>query len=174
MTHGTVYLGLGSNLGSRSLYLEGAVHKLQAEPRFTLLRRAQVYESRALGARAGGSFLNTVVAGAWEGTPHELLDCCQAIELAFGRTRPYPDAPRTLDIDLLWWEGVELDTPALSLPHPRLHERAFALVPLLEIAGRLTCATTGVPLASSLSGALFSQGLEVASHPGPQTDFARV
>lgn len=161
----TVYLGLGSNLGDRFGFLESAVRQLRSDSRFTLLRRAQVYQSRALGAGAGDDFLNTAVSGSWTDTPPSLLGFCQSIELAHGRTRSYPDAPRTLDIDILWWEGVHLTTPELCVPHPRLLERAFALVPLLEIAPHLTNLDTGEALTRSLSTALLHQGIEEAPHP---------
>jgi 2-amino-4-hydroxy-6-hydroxymethyldihydropteridine diphosphokinase len=153
------YLGLGSNLGDRFEHLQRAIRQLGADPRFTHLRTAGVYTSTALGARAGDEFLNTAVAGLWDGAPEELLDLCQAVELAHGRTRPYPWAPRTLDIDILWWEGVQLDTPRLRVPHPRLRERAFALVPLLEIAPHLVLPQTGEPLSSTLSPRLLAQGI---------------
>lgn len=164
MTLPTVYLGLGSNLGDRRAFLELAVHRLAALPRFTLLRRSTLYQSRALGEAAGGEFLNGAVAGHWEASPRELLHACQAIELEGGRERPYKDAPRTLDIDILWWDGMEMSTPELTLPHPRLRSRAFALVPLLEILPRFGAAGNGEPLSSWLSTELLNQGIQTTTH----------
>lgn len=172
MNYGAVYLGLGSNLGDRGGWIESAVSDLRALPKFTLLRRAEMYSSRALGKRAGGEFLNTALAGLWEGTPKELLEACQSLEQAHGRMRPFADAPRTLDIDLLWWEGVEMSTTDLTLPHPRLSERAFALVPLLEIAPELIERRGGLRLSASLSPALLQQGIENASPSKAYTEGA--
>jgi 2-amino-4-hydroxy-6-hydroxymethyldihydropteridine diphosphokinase len=100
-----------------------------------------------------------VVAGWWRGTPDELLLSCQSIETRLGRTRPFVNAPRTIDIDLLFWEGRAVHSPQLSVPHPRLAERAFALFPLLELAPELTSPQGGRPLAADLTGALLTQGI---------------
>jgi 2-amino-4-hydroxy-6-hydroxymethyldihydropteridine diphosphokinase len=174
LSAGTVYLGLGSNLGDRFAYLQAAARALAADRRFTLLRTSSVYASRAVGENAGGEFLNSAVAGLWDGTPDELLEMCQAIELEQGRVRPYPQAPRTLDIDILWWEGLELNTPHLRVPHEHLRERAFALVPLLEIAAHLQDPGTGAPLSASLTTNLLEQGIETVGRPDLWTEPARV
>ncbi len=160
MNSGPVYLGLGSNLGDRAGFLEAAVRDLRALPGFMLLRRAGLYSTDALGESAGDEFVNTVVSGTYTGSPFELLDHCLAIEQKHGRERPYPWAPRTLDIDLLWWEGVTLESPKLTLPHPRLHERAFALVPLLELAPHLCDSRFGTPLQAAFTPHVLSQGIE--------------
>ena len=154
-----LFLGLGTNLGARQDHLESAVRALRRLPRFILLARASVYESRALGDPGGPDFLNTAVAGFWNGTPAELLAACLRIEDRHGRTRPYRDAPRTLDIDILFWEGCSVSTPRLTVPHPRLTERAFALLPLLELAPDLLDPRTGRPLSSHLAPVLLRQGV---------------
>jgi 2-amino-4-hydroxy-6-hydroxymethyldihydropteridine diphosphokinase len=99
---------------------------------------------RSAPVDAGGpDFLNAVAALDTALAPLELLDALQAIELAHGRERPYRHAPRTLDLDLLLYGDVRLDTPRLTLPHPRLGERAFVLCPLLEISPELAHLATG-------------------------------
>ena len=159
MNPGPVYLGLGSNLGDRERFLEAGIRDLRALPGFVLLKRASFYSTKALGESAGEEFVNTVVSATYSGSPYELLDACLEIEKKHGRERPYVWAPRTLDIDLLWWEGVTIESPRLSVPHPRLRERAFALVPLLELAPRLYDSTDGAPLSASLTGGLLGQGI---------------
>lgn len=162
MKHGgRVFLGLGTNLGERAGHLAAAVQELRQVAGFTLLARASTYESRALGDSGGPDFLNSVVAALWRGTPLELLAACRQIENRHGRTRPYRDAPRTLDIDILFWEGKALDSPRLTVPHPRLTGRAFALLPLLELAPGLADPNTGRSLSRYLSPALLRQGVAV-------------
>lgn len=155
-----MYLGLGSNLGDRHATLLAAMNDLDALPEFVLLRQASWYSTAAMGEAAGEAFINTVVAGHYSGTPEKLLTACQAIEQAHGRTRPYHWAPRTLDIDILWWEGIPWNTPELTIPHPGLSERAFALVPLLEIAPHLADSATGASLSNWLSFQMLNQGIE--------------
>ena len=163
------YLGLGSNLGDRVGTLNSAVRQLKTEPRFTLLRRAGTYTSRAIGEDSGGEFLNTAVACVWNDTPAALLKWCQTVEFAHGRRRPYANSPRTLDIDVLWIDHVAVNTPELSVPHPHLLERAFALVPLLDLEPLLTTLDTGRPLSGLLSTELLHQGIETAPPAlGPQ------
>lgn len=155
-----MYLGLGSNLGDRFGILQAAIRDLSALRGFVLLRTAGWYTTAAMGKDSGEPFINTAVAGLFDGPATELLKHCQAIEKQYGRTRPYAWAPRTLDIDLLWWEGIALDTAELTLPHPRLRERAFAVVPLLEIAPHLVDTVTGDPLSNALTPQLLRQGIE--------------
>jgi 2-amino-4-hydroxy-6-hydroxymethyldihydropteridine diphosphokinase len=159
---GRVYLGLGSNLGDRGGNLHDAIEALRREPGFVYLNRASIYRTPALGPNAGDEFQNTVVAGLWSGSPDSLLDLCHRIEDRGGRDRPYRWAPRTLDIDILFWDGVEVNTPRLRIPHPDLCQRAFALVPLLELAPNLFGAD-GCALGASLTGELLDQGIEAAS-----------
>jgi 2-amino-4-hydroxy-6-hydroxymethyldihydropteridine diphosphokinase len=170
----TAYLGLGSNLGDRAGTLEGAVRQLQTDPRFTLLRRAGTYASRAIGKAAGGEFLNTAASCVWNGTPAALLGWCQTVEQAHGRTRPYANSPRTLDIDVLWIDDVTVDLPELRVPHPRLLERAFALVPLLDLAPHLTTLDAGLPLSGWLSTELLHQGIATAPPSPVPLETARV
>lgn len=128
------YVGLGANLGADiGATLTQAALSLAALPGTRVTRLSSVWRSAPVDA-AGPDFLNAVVALDATLAPLELLDALQAIEQAHGRERPYRNAPRTLDLDLLLYGEVTLDTPRLTLPHPRLGERAFVLCPLLEIA----------------------------------------
>ena len=137
------YVGLGSNLGDRRAQLAAAFAALAALPGTTLVARSSLYESAPLGAggdastagaASGGDYLNAVARLRTTLAPRELLHALQAIEAAAGRERPYPNAPRGLDLDLLLYADRVFQGDELTLPHPRLHERAFVVVPLLEVA----------------------------------------
>ncbi len=106
---------------------------LGALPQTRRLRCSSVYRSAPVES-SGPDYFNAVVGLRTHLAPHELLAHLQAIELQHGRERPYRNAPRTLDLDLLLYGDQTLTTPTLTVPHPRLHERAFVLVPLAEIA----------------------------------------
>ena len=130
------YVGLGANLGDAAGALRQALLDL-GQLTGTRLRAASALYRSAPVLAAGADFTNAVAAVETTLTPLQLLQQLQAIERRHGRVRPYPNAPRTLDLDLLLYDELELETPTLTLPHPRLHERAFVLVPLLELAPAL-------------------------------------
>ena len=137
------YVGLGTNLGCDLLVtLTQAAQALSALPATRLVALSSAWRSAPVEA-AGPDFLNAVAALNTALSPFELLDALQAIEQAHGRERPYRNAPRTLDLDLLLYGDLTLDTPRLTLPHPRLGERAFVLRPLLEIAPQLASLAAG-------------------------------
>jgi len=145
----TAYVGLGANLGDAQATLQAAVQALAGVPGCRLLRASSVWRSAPVDA-AGPDFFNAVVQLRTTLAPLDLLDALQAIEQRFGRERPYPNAPRTLDLDLLLQGDLPLRTPRLTLPHPRLHRRAFVLQPLLELDPQLTAPGLG-PLAQHLA-----------------------
>lgn len=131
------YIGLGANLGADlgATLTQAALH-LAALPQTRVVALSSLWRSAPVDAQ-GPDFVNAVVALDTALAPIDLLDDLQAVELAHGRERPYRHAPRTLDLDLLLYGDVVLDTPRLTLPHPRLGERAFVLRPLMEIAPEL-------------------------------------
>lgn len=127
-------LSIGSNLGDRAARLQGAVSALEDTPEVTVVAISSVYETEPVGAPEGsGSFLNAVVLIDTTLTVHTLLDRALAIEDAFGRERSEPGAPRTLDVDIIVVGDRIANDDTLTLPHPRVHERGFVLVPWLEI-----------------------------------------
>jgi 2-amino-4-hydroxy-6-hydroxymethyldihydropteridine diphosphokinase len=126
------WVGIGANLGERRAALEGAIDALRTLPRTRLLARSRLWASPPLGA-GGPDYLNAVARLATRLDAPELLAALQAIEDRFGRRRPYPNAPRTLDLDLLLHGDAILDTPALVVPHPRMLQRAFVLRPIADI-----------------------------------------
>lgn len=127
------WIGLGANLGERAAALRQAVQALAALPGTQVLRASSLYRSVPVDA-GGPDYLNAVVEIATRLDAHALLAALQTIENGAGRERPYRNAPRTLDLDILLYGDERIATPQLTVPHPRLHERAFVLLPLAELA----------------------------------------
>ena len=128
----TACIGLGANLGDARATLDHATHEIGLLPGTRLLRKSSLYGSAPFQAE-GPDYLNAVVLVQTPLAPRPLLEALLEIERAHGRTRPFRNAPRTLDLDLLWHVDGPVDEPGLVVPHPRLHQRAFVLVPLAEI-----------------------------------------
>ena len=129
-----VFLGLGSNLGDRASTISKAIQELSALPDTTVVRSSNLYETEPWGNYDQPAFLNAVIEIATQMEPHELLRNALAIEARLGRVREERWGPRTIDIDILLYDNLVMDDPTLTIPHPRMHERRFVLVPLLEIA----------------------------------------
>jgi 2-amino-4-hydroxy-6-hydroxymethyldihydropteridine diphosphokinase len=127
------FVALGSNLGDREVCLTQAREALAALPGTSLLAASSVYETAPQDRADQPAFLNQVVALETGLEPNDLLHACQRIETEHGRRRDVRFGPRTLDIDILLFEGVESDDPLLTVPHPRMWQRAFVLVPLAEV-----------------------------------------
>jgi 2-amino-4-hydroxy-6-hydroxymethyldihydropteridine diphosphokinase len=128
------YIGIGSNLDEPQAQVENAVAELATLPRTRLSARSSLYRSAPLGYAAQADFVNAVAVVDTALGAHELLAELQAIEARHGRRRTFANAPRTLDLDLLLFGDSRIDEPQLVVPHPRMHERAFVLRPLVEIA----------------------------------------
>ena len=126
-------LGLGSNVGGRAM-LRAATDRCRHLPDTVLLRCSSIYCGAPWGGAAGGRFFNAALLVDTGLPPWELLAATRRVERALGRRRGPRFAPRSIDIDLLWFEGARLELPTLQLPHPRLCERRFALLPLVEVA----------------------------------------
>ncbi|HUH13920.1 MAG TPA: 2-amino-4-hydroxy-6-hydroxymethyldihydropteridine diphosphokinase [Longimicrobiales bacterium] len=126
-----VVLGLGANLGDREGALRAALSALA--PPVRIERASSVFRSDPVGYREQPDFWNLVVTGETALDPPALLARVRAIEEALGRARTFPNAPRTIDIDVLLYDALVLSTPELTLPHPRMLERAFVLRPLVEL-----------------------------------------
>lgn len=137
------FLSLGSNLGDRMEYLRKAIEDLHALDGLHVTRLSSVYETEPVGVEGQPPYLNLVAVVSTRLDPHALLAACQAVENAHGRVRTVRWGERTLDIDLLLYDDIELETAELTIPHPRMHERAFVLVPLLEVAPGI--AISGTP-----------------------------
>ena len=151
------FIGLGANLGDAPARVRQAIADCAALPGSRLLARSSLYRTAPIDA-AGDDYINAVVQLATTLDPLELLDALQAIETRHGRERPYRNAPRTLDLDLLLHGAAVLDLPRLQLPHPRLHQRAFVLRPLTELAPSLVL--PGLGRASDWLAAVADQRIE--------------
>ena len=127
------YIGIGANLGDALANVGDALVRLAALPATQLVASSSRYRTAPIDS-SGDDYINAVACIDTALGAHELLAALQAIELAHGRERPYRNAPRTLDLDVLLYGDQVIDTPGLQVPHPRMLERAFVLVPLLEIA----------------------------------------
>jgi 2-amino-4-hydroxy-6-hydroxymethyldihydropteridine diphosphokinase len=130
------YIGLGANLGDPLPALQAALAALAALPDTTLERSSRIYRSAPVDA-GGPDYFNAVACVATRLPAPQLLARLQAIEQGAGRQRPYRNAPRTLDLDLLLYGSARIASPLLTVPHPRLRERAFVLLPLADIAPEL-------------------------------------
>ena len=127
------YIGIGSNLDDPRAQVERGVAQLSQLAETRLIARSSLYRSAPVGYAAQPDFVNAVAAVETTLTPRELLGGLQGIEARHGRRRSFANAPRTLDLDLLLYGDARIDEPGLVVPHPRMHERAFVLRPLVEI-----------------------------------------
>lgn len=125
-----VLLGLGSNLGDRVAHLRAAVAALGSE----LVAASDVYETAAVGGPEQGPYLNLVVLLRTARPARDVLALAQGLEVEARRVRTVRWGPRTLDVDVLWIEGEQVDEPELTVPHPRMRDRAFVMVPLAQVA----------------------------------------
>lgn len=167
-------IALGSNLGDRAANLEAALLRIGGIPFTRLAARSGFYETAPVGPVAQGPFLNAAAAVSTSLTPRQLLEALHAIERDCGRERSRETrwGPRTLDLDLLLFGDSRIDEPGLTIPHPRLHERSFVLIPLREIAPEWTVPGLGRTIRALAEAALAGRTPEAAGvrcfrHPPP-------
>jgi len=127
-----VYLALGSNMGDRLENLKEVIAALP--PQMVVKAKSHVYETLPWGYEDQPKFLNQVLKAQTYVEPEPLLKHIKRLEIALGRKPSFQNGPRLVDIDILFYDDLVLNTPALTLPHPRLHERGFVLLPLMDIA----------------------------------------
>jgi 2-amino-4-hydroxy-6-hydroxymethyldihydropteridine diphosphokinase len=132
----TAYVAIGANLGDASTAVLCAINDLADLPHTVLVAQSSKYQTAPI-ASSGPDYINAVVEISTGLNAHELLLALQQMEFEAGRDRPYPNAPRTLDLDVLLYGEARIDSASLTIPHPRMFERAFVLVPLAEIASAL-------------------------------------
>ena len=126
-----VYLALGSNLDNRLANLKEAISALT--PQLEVKAKSKVYETPPWGYEDQPRFLNQAIKAKTYLEPEPLLKHLKRLEIALGRKESFPNGPRSIDIDILFYDDLILYSPALVIPHPRLHERAFVLLPLMDI-----------------------------------------
>lgn len=126
-------IALGGNLQQPEKQVSKAIAVLANTPGLTLVKASSLYATAPVGYDNQPDFINAVMQVSTQMPAPQLMQLLLDIEQQFGRERPFPNAPRILDLDLLDYDGIMLDTPLLTLPHPRMHERGFVLVPLAEI-----------------------------------------
>ena len=153
----TVYLSLGSNMGERQDNLDKALELLSQ--RLRVKQVSSVYDTEPIGNVNQPHFLNLVCQIYTSLDPTELLALAKGIEMKLGRTSNSHDAPRPIDIDILFYGDQVIDTPELIIPHPRLTKRAFVLVPLAELASDLTHPVNGKTIRELLEGLKEVQGV---------------
>jgi 2-amino-4-hydroxy-6-hydroxymethyldihydropteridine diphosphokinase len=129
----TVYIALGANLGEAALTVQQAIKNLSNIPHTRLIKHSSLYQTAPIDS-AGPDYINAVAQVHTLLSAPELLEQVQMQELAAGRQRPYTNAPRTLDLDILLYGSAHIQSPTLTVPHPRMAQRAFVLHPLAEIA----------------------------------------
>jgi 2-amino-4-hydroxy-6-hydroxymethyldihydropteridine diphosphokinase len=128
------FIGLGSNIGDRYHYLVQAINLLEKNPSVQLVNISSVYETEPVGYEDQDLFLNMVIEVTTDLTAAELLTNCMGVEQELGRKREMKWGPRTIDLDILLYNQENIETEELVVPHPRMLERAFVMVPLLEIS----------------------------------------
>ncbi len=154
------FLGLGSNVGDRLTALQSAVDLLHGRPAIRVDAVSGVYETEPVGGPAQDPYLNLAIRVATRRSPRRLWAACQAVEQALGRVRSVRWGPRTMDIDLLLYEQRVVATRRLEIPHPRLTERAFVLIPLIEVAPGATL-PDGRSLATALAALAPVEGVHL-------------
>lgn len=142
----TAFLSLGSNIGNRSAYLDSAIKSLIKRYPISVVNVSSIYETDPVGYEDQELFLNMVIQVKTQLSPFELLDACMATEKILGRKREIRWGPRTIDLDILLYNDENILTERLVIPHPRLHERSFVVIPLLEISPDITLPAGGMPL----------------------------
>ncbi len=161
-TQHDAWIALGSNLDDPAAQVRAAMDALDAVAATRVVARSSLYRSAPWGYAEQPDFVNAVVRVATGLSARELLRELLALERLRGRVRTLPNGPRVLDLDLLLYDAARIDEPGLVVPHPRMHERAFVLVPLLEIDAGVS--VPGIGLAAEIVRGVDTRGVERLTH----------
>lgn len=155
------FLSLGTNMGDRLANLQAAIHQLSLTDSLEMKKVSSIYETEPVGYKEQANFLNMVVKIETMLSPELLLDRCLAIEKELGRVREIKWGPRTIDLDILLYNNDNIETEQLKIPHPRMHERAFVLIPLLEIEEDIHHPIFNTPLIQHLDKIFDKEGVRL-------------
>lgn len=156
------FIALGSNLQQPQQQVQQAISGLASLPKTSLIKHSSLYRTAPVGYDNQPDFINAAAEIETDLAPLELLHALLALESTHGRERPFPNAPRVLDLDLLLYDDMVMNTTELTLPHPRMHERGFVLLPLAEIAPDLIIPKYGN--ITQLAQTCIDQGVEKVSN----------
>jgi 2-amino-4-hydroxy-6-hydroxymethyldihydropteridine diphosphokinase len=129
-----VFVGIGSNVGNSTNNCLSSIKRLREDKRVDLLSKSSLYVTSPVSSMRQNDFINCAVSILWDGSPFELLQLLNSIEHEMGRIREVRNGPRVIDMDILLFGDLILETPSLTIPHPELHRRRFAIIPCVEIA----------------------------------------
>lgn len=168
------YIALGSNMGDRFGYLKKALLLLESHEGIQVVNTSSIYETDPVGYTDQDQFLNMAVQVKTKLNSEELLAECLRIEEELGRKREIRWGPRTLDLDILLYNHENIETEKLTIPHPRMSERAFVLLPLLEMEPNLTLSTMDKPLKSFLQSIPDKEGVRIWKQKNGEDVFALI
>ena len=162
-----VFVGIGSNIGNSADNCLSSIERLKEDGRAKLLATSSLYATSPVSSIRQGDFTNCAVSILWDGTPVELLHLLNGIEHEMGRVREIKDGPRVIDLDILLFGDLILKTPSLTIPHPELHRRKFAIIPCVEIDPTLVHPLFKRPLKDFLAEIGDEQRIQIRRAPGP-------
>ncbi|PWW18993.1 2-amino-4-hydroxy-6-hydroxymethyldihydropteridine diphosphokinase [Cytobacillus oceanisediminis] len=168
----TAFIAFGSNIGNRFENLKEAIEKIGQLPEVEVVNTSSIYETEPVGYENQEQFLNMAIQVSTPLNPFELLDTCLEIELNLGRKRDIRWGPRTIDLDILLFNHENIETEKLIVPHPRMHERAFVLIPLLEIDSSIRLPKMERPLSSILEDIPDREGVRIWKRKNGEDVFA--
>jgi 2-amino-4-hydroxy-6-hydroxymethyldihydropteridine diphosphokinase len=166
------YIALGSNIGNRFEHLKQAIGELNSLPDVNVVNTSSIYETDPVGYEDQEQFLNMVIQVKTALNPFQLLDECHAIEKDLGRKRELRWGPRTIDLDILLYNQENIKTEKLLVPHPRMQERAFVIIPLLEIQSSIKLPAMEKPLQASLEDIPDREGVRIWKRKNGEDVFA--
>lgn len=168
------YISLGSNMGDRLSHLKDALDELHKDKRISIKKISSIYETDPVGYTNQGKFLNIVAKLETEYEAEQLLRKCLQVELQLGRERKIRWGPRTVDLDILLYNQDNIETDDLSVPHPRMHERAFVIIPLLEIEPNIELPAMKLPLQKVLEHIPDKEGVRLWKKKDGEEEFVHL
>ncbi|GIN74281.1 2-amino-4-hydroxy-6-hydroxymethyldihydropteridine pyrophosphokinase [Bacillus sp. J14TS2] len=166
------FISLGSNIGNRLGYLNQAIQILRNYPELQIEKLSSIYETEPIGYTDQSQFLNMVIKLSTALSPHQLLTLCLEVEREIGRIREFKWGPRVIDLDILLYNKENIMMEDLQIPHPRMNERAFVLIPLMEIDSSLVLPSSNAPLVEVLNEIPDKEGVRLWKQINGEDAFA--